>query len=179
MILKSSRRAGTVEDAADLLEHLLNGEGNETVREIGMPGCIARALDDARLVARDSRDAAWHLSVSPAVPLTDAQWVRVKAVLRHAYSLPNDLPVTWVEHCKPHRPGVRDDQRPPHRHAVFPSWDPVSGRRISPYRHYLLNERISRQLEREFGHPHVKGRHNRHGPWQGFVRDPHTSAPLR
>jgi hypothetical protein len=163
VILKSSRRAGSAVDAAELLAHLLHGAGNEFVREIGLPGCTARALGDARLAARDSRDAAWHLSVNPAVPLTEAQWARAGQVVRDAYSLPGDLPMTWVEHSKPHRPAVGDDQspRPPHRHVIFPSWDPVSGRRINPFRHYVLNERVARQLEHEFGHPLTKGKHNR------------------
>ena len=111
MILKSSRRAGAAEDTAELLAHLLHGAGNERIVEIGMPGCIARAVDDARMVAKDSRDAAWHLSVSPAMPLTDGQWVRVEAVMRHAYGLPDDLAVTWIEHRKPHRRGFRSPMR--------------------------------------------------------------------
>ena len=164
MILKSSRRAGSAKDARELLRHLLHGAGNETVREFGLPSCIGRALDDARMAAPDGRDAVWHLSVSPAIPLTEAQWARVEEVIRDAYRLPGDLPITWGEHGKPHRPGIRSGRppRPPHRHAVFPSWDPVTGRRISPWKHYVLNERVARQLEHEFGHPPTRGRHNRH-----------------
>ena len=164
MILKSSRRAGSVEDARELLRHLLHGAGNEIVREMGLRGSTVRALDDARAVARDGRDAVWHLSVSPAAPLTEAQWSRAEEAIRDAYGLPDDLPITWVEHGKPHRPGVRGGlpPRPAHRHGLFPSWDPVTGRRISPWKHYVLNERVSRQLEHEFGHPLTQGRHNRH-----------------
>lgn len=164
MILKSSRRAGLVEDARELLRHLLHGAGNEIVREVGLRGSTVRALDDARAVARNGRDAVWHLSVSPAAPLTEAQWSRAEEVIRDAYGLPEDLPITWVEHGKPHRPGVRGGlpPRPAHRHALFSSWDPATGRRISPWKHYVLNERVSRQLEHEFGHPPTQGRHNRH-----------------
>jgi hypothetical protein len=82
MIVKSARRAGSVADARDLLRHLLHGAGNEKVLEIGLPGCIRRALDDARVAARDGRDAAWHVSLSPALPLTAAQWAMVEEALR-------------------------------------------------------------------------------------------------
>ena len=162
MIVKSSRRAGTAVDARDLLQHLLHGEGNESVMEVSGPGFLASLIDDARLVARDTADACWHLSVSPSLPLSTAQWERVDDVVRDAYNLSAELPMACVQHLKPHRAAVRDDlsDRAAHRHYAFPTTDPVTGRKINSYRHYTLNERIARQLEHEFEHPFVKGRHN-------------------
>ena len=130
--------------------------------EVSGPGFLASLIDDARLVARDTADACWHLSVSPALPLSPAQWERVDDVVRNAYGLSADLPMACVEHRKPHRAARRDGLplRADHHHYVFPSRDPLTGQRINPFRHYTLNERIARQLEHEFGHPFTKGRHN-------------------
>ena len=162
MIIKSSRRGRSNADTANLLEHLLHGAGNEIVVEIGLPGCMSSAMEDARCLPSSIRDTLWHMSVSPQVPLTDAQWRRVEAVIRLAYELGDDLPVTAVEHAKPHRKAIRASLPPrsSHRHFVWPTTDPMTGRRINPWRHYVRNERIARQLEHEFGHPLVKGAHN-------------------
>jgi hypothetical protein len=161
VLVKSSRRAGTAVDARDLLQHLLHGEGNEAVMEVSGPGFLASLLDDARTYARGP-DALWHMSISPALPLSAAQWDRVRDVIRDAYGLSADLPIACVEHRKPHRAAVRHNHpdRAAHRHYAFPTTDPITGRKINPYRHYMLNERIARQLEHEFEHPFVKGRHN-------------------
>lgn len=163
MLVKSSRRGGSADDTGDLLEHLLRGAGNERVSEIGLSGGLQHALADALAIARDSRDSVWHMSVSPTQTLSEEQWQRVEAVIRDAYGLSEDLPITSVEHAKPHRFPISTTlpPRPAHRHFLWPTTDPVSGKRINPFRHYVLNERIARQLEVEFGHELTKGAHNR------------------
>jgi hypothetical protein len=163
MILKAGRRGQSLTDAQELLEHLLQGAGNERMSEITGEGSVAELLDDARMLASGlGRHAVWHLSVSPAFPMTDAQWLRALHLVREAYGLSHETPLAVVEHAKPHRAGAggRRRQRPPHRHLVFSARDPASGRMIDPFRHYVVNERIARQLELECGHPLTKGRHN-------------------
>lgn len=163
MILKSSRRGRSRADARELLEHLLHGTGNETAAEITGEGSVAELLDDARMLASGlGRHAVWHLSISPATSMTNSQWVRARQLVREAYGLSHETPLVVVEHVKPHRSGVggRMLRRPAHRHLVFPTTDPASGRKIDPFRHYTLNERLARQLELEFDHPLIKGRHN-------------------
>ena len=163
MIIKASRRAGCLKDARELLAHLLRGRGNERVEELGGPGAVAELIDDSRACAARSGHAVWHVSLSPAIALSEPQWARARQLLREAYRLPAGTPMECVRHGKPHRPSLRQGKppRPEHEHAVFPSTDPVAGRQIDPYRHYLINERLGRQLEFEFGHKLTKGRHNR------------------
>lgn len=163
MIVKGSRRGGDVADARELLAHLLCGAGNEVICEVTGSGATARLIDDARmLVAGERRAALWHLSLSPALPLSPEQWARAEEVIRHAYGLGDDVPLAAVEHGKPHRLGKRGGRPPrvPHMHFVFPTRDPMSSRIVNPYKHYVLNERVARQLEHELGHPMTKGRHN-------------------
>ncbi|SDB20222.1 hypothetical protein [Belnapia rosea] len=163
MLLKASRRGRSLADARELLEHLLQGAGNERVAEITGEGSVAELLDDARLMASGlGRHAVWHVSVNPAVPMTGAQWARARQLVREAYGLSHATPLAVVEHVKPHRAGARGSRprRPAHCHLVFPATDPVSGRKFDPFRHYAVNERIARQLELEFRHPLTKGRHN-------------------
>ena len=164
MILKSSRRGATLRDARELLGHVLSATGNERVVEVTGLGAAADLADDARALAAGSGGAAlWHLSASPALELREAQWDRVEEAVRGAYGLGGDFPIVVIEHAKPARPGTRPSPppRPPHRHFLFPTRDPATGRAIDPWRHYAINERVARQLESEFQHPFTKGRHNR------------------
>ena len=163
MIIKGSRRAGSLRDAQALLDHLMRGLGNERVYEVTGPGAVADLVNDARAFAVGGRDhAVWHLSISPEVEMTPAQWARVRALLLEAYKTRPDLPTASVQHLKPHRQAVRGKlpARAGHEHMVFGTTDPLTGRQVDPYMHYVVHERVARQLEWEFGHPLVRGKHN-------------------
>lgn len=163
MVIKGSRRAGSLRDAQALLNHLLRGMGNERVHEITGPGAVADLINDARAFATGGRNhAVWHLSISPEVEMSEPQWARARALLLEAYKTRPDLPTASVRHSKPHRQALRGKRspRPAHEHMVFGTTDPATGRQIDPFMHYLIHERVARQLEFEFGHPLVRGKHN-------------------
>lgn len=163
MVIKGSRRAGSHKDAQALLDHLLRGQGNEHVREITGPGSVADLINDARAFATGGRDhAVWHLSINPEIELTEAQWIRARVLILEGYKARPDLPVACVQHSKPHRRSARSKLflRPTHEHVTFSTTDPLMLKQIDPYYHYVINERICRQLEFEFGHPLVKGKFN-------------------
>lgn len=161
MLPKASRRGGSYRDAKSLLDHLLRGAENERILEVDGPGMLADLINDARAITSRPH-AVWHMSLNPLLPLTPAQWKRAREVVLDGYGAPPDLPTVYVEHVKGHRQRIRNSHppRPDHRHLVFPTQDPITGRQIDPYRHYAVNERIARQLEFEFGHPLTPGAHS-------------------
>ena len=155
MIIKSSQRAG----AKNLAHHLVSDE-NESVRVVGTQGIIAsssiqHALAEMQAIAYASRCSKhlYHVSISPAPDheMTELQWRRAWELHDQIQGTDN-LAYLEVEHRK----NVRT-----HRHRVYERVDYESGKALNLSWTRIKNERIARQLEHEFGHKLIQGRHNR------------------
>lgn len=174
MIVKSTRRGIDHRDLAEVAAHVLEGEANERVEVMACSGGepepdeVRALLQDAAALAHAAgyRGCIWHLMIAPApgCELADDQWERAWEVLFDAYEADKAVRKLFtgkryahlfarVRHVKDHRAGAGlDDHRPDHEHGFMPT---VRGdlTKVDPYRHRVINCRVARQLEFEFGHP--------------------------
>lgn len=141
-----------------LARHLQRVDTNEAVhvRDDLSTGCaldVADAVADFAVLGRvrGVERSLIHISLSPERSLTPQQERRMIAHLRAVYDAPADHPALVVAHTKP---GETD--RPTHYHVVMPRMR-ADGRRISDAYYKLKNERLSLELEFDFGHPLTPG----------------------
>ena len=95
-----------------------------------------------------------HVAMSPALPLTPEQERRMIALIREVYGISADQPCHVLQHIKP-----GPTARPSHYHLVVPRYDNARKKQIASSYTHIKNERVSLQLEVEFGHPLVPGPH--------------------
>jgi len=148
----------TFRDQGGLAAHLQRADTNESVVVRDDLSCFCSLeIDDAVAdfaaigVAKGVKKPLIHISVSPERPLSPEQEHEMIARVRAVYGIPPDHPMLVVAHRKP---GEFD--RPDHYHTVLPSVK-SDGRRISDAYYKIKNERISLELEVQFGHRLVPG----------------------
>ena len=155
MIGKSSQIAGTKK----LANHLVSNE-NESVRIVTSYGLVSgdsihSALAEMEAIAKSSccEKHLYHVSISPSPDesITDKQWIRAWELYDQVHNL-HGLPFIEVEHNKKNRT---------HRHRVYERVNPETGLAINLPWTRIKNERVCRQLEVEFRHKVITGKHNR------------------
>ena len=149
MIIRSTFRG-----PGGLAAHLSRADTNESVRvrDDLSRGCelsISAAIDDFAALG-DVDDCILHVSVSPSVPLTDAQAARAIDVIQEAYEISAGQPILVIEHVKP-----GETRRPQHFHAAIPRRDIITGKLIRDAFRLTKNDRAAAQLDAEFGAPIV------------------------
>lgn len=155
MIIKSTRiQAG---GAAKAAHHVLDKrDGNESIA----------VLTGSRetILAGDAIARAWgqkyglrHFTISPDVPLDASQLREAVRLILAEYRVPADNPMAMVEHVKDRADGTQV----PHYHFLVGEVNPETGRVLDSRHTMRRNEKLSRMCEVMFGHPLVKGGHNR------------------
>ena len=177
MIIKGASRAAP----AKLASHLERGDTNDHVEILGFEGVatedLAEALSDMQLLASGTRGkkGLYHANIDPHAdyPMTREQWDRAVEVLEKELGLEGQPRVTVM-----HRKNGRE-----HIHVVWARTDIETMTLRSDSNNYAAHERASHQLEIEFGHEHVPGRHSKrdrsqprpvaeitHAEWQQMER---------
>lgn len=177
MIIKGASRPAP----AKLAKHLERGDTNEHVEILEFEGVatenLAEALSDMQLLASGTRGkkGLYHANIDPHAdyPMTREQWDRAVAVLEQELGLEGQPRVTVM-----HRKNGRE-----HIHVVWARTDIDTMTLRSDSNNYAAHERASHQLEIEFGHEHVPGRHSKrdrsesrpvaeitHAEWQQMER---------
>lgn len=153
MIIKGNSRGSPVA----LAGHLLSVEHNETAELVELDGVAADNLRGA-LIEMDARAAGsrctrtlYHASINmaPDEALTPDQWREAVCRLEAELGFEGQ-PKAVVRHVKDGRE---------HVHIVWSRYDLDHDRAISDSHNYAAHERVSRALEREFGHERVQGVH--------------------
>lgn len=153
MVIKGKQRAG----ARNLARHLSRTDTNETAELVELRGVAARSLKGAlceiEAVAAGTRckQALYHAMINthPQEPLTPDQWAQAVERLEDGLGLTGQ-PRAIVRHIKDGRE---------HLHVVWSRIDIDKMKAIPLGHNYAKHERVSRQLEQEFGHRTVKGVH--------------------
>ena len=144
-----------------LADHLCRSDTNELV-EIAEELSVGCALDvrgalldfSALGFARGASKSLVHFAISPATGLSPDQEQVMMNRIRDVYAISHSHPCIVVRHGKP-----GNFIRPAHFHAVFPRVDGTSSKQISDSFSKIKNERISIELECDFGHALVPGPH--------------------
>lgn len=157
MIVKTSQRSG----ASWLAAHLTRTDSNESVRVVGGRGIVAQDVRSAlrqfeaqwRLSGSRARDFLVHAALSPALPLSEAEWAEAWDLYEEQHGLSGQSYIQ-VEHAKP-----GDTGRPAHHHRVYLRIRP-DGRAVHLGHSYRANEVVARLCELRFDHPVTKGAHH-------------------
>ena len=157
MITKSSFRG-----PKGLAEHILQGSANELIVErhdLSVGGSQDVGLDIANFAAighaHGTKKSLVHISLSPDLALTNQQESDMLGTLRRIYGLSPDHPLSVVQHRKPGQ-----TIRPDHYHVVVQRVR-TDNLLVSSRASYARNERLSRELEVDFGHAIRVGRFSR------------------
>ncbi|MFK5948421.1 MAG: relaxase/mobilization nuclease domain-containing protein [Methylococcales bacterium] len=140
-----------------LAKHLKSGE-NEKVTITGNRGILESlnvdgAFAEMAAIGEASRTSRYlyHVSASPGQSLDKKQWEKTWALYEKVQGLQEQNYIE-VEHEKKGRV---------HRHRVYLRVDPFSGKSVQLSYTKIKNERIARELEYEFRHPILTGRHTK------------------
>jgi len=152
MVIKGSSRAGP----RHLANHLLRGDTNERVHilELDSPNPdLYETFRDWQVLASGTRGSKglYHANIDPAMgyQMTPEQWLHTADVLEKQLGLEGQ-PRAIVMHEKKGRQ---------HIHVVWQRTDVDEMKLIPDSYNYLAHEKASLQLEQEFGHEHVPGKH--------------------
>jgi hypothetical protein len=143
-----------------LLDHLLTGDENEEIKILrGTVADLTDAVADARKIG--SEYALRHFIVAPSRELTDKQFLLSAGLLGSEYKF-NPADTFIVRHQKAHvDPALFDG----HVHILVREVDPTAvatGARkkiLSSSNSYARNEKLSRIMEFEWGHPYTRPAH--------------------
>ena len=145
-------------EAGGLADHLQRTDTNETVvlRDDLSFACalsIRDAIADFAAIgaATGANSSLIHISISPAKALNSEQEARMLALIASVYGIPHEHPRLVVMHAKPGATA-----RPAHYHLVVPRVK-SNGYLIKDGFYKTKNERISLELEFDFGHDLVPG----------------------
>lgn len=152
MIIKGTSRGNPKQLAA----HLLRTDTNEHVRILEMNSPV----DDLEMTLRDwqlltaatsGTNGLYHANISPdaGYAMTEEQWERAADVLAEQLGLSHQ-PRLVILHQKEGRE---------HIHVVWQRTDTDSMTLVSDSWNYLAHEKASLELEQEFGHELVPGKH--------------------
>ncbi len=152
MIIKGGSRGGP----AQLARHLQRRDTNENVHILELQSLspnLAETFLDWQTLVEGTRGVKglYHANIDPAqdYTMTQEQWQRAVEVLEKELGLEGQ-PRAVILHQKRHRE---------HIHVVWQRTD-IDKMILRPdSQNYLAHERASQQLEREFGHEHVPGKH--------------------
>ena len=152
MIIKGGSRAAPNQ----LGRHLARTDTNECVRVLELQSARTSpqaAFEDWQTVAEGTRGrkGLYHANIDPdpKYPMTEEQFMRAADVLEE------QLGLTGQPRCVVlHEKGGRT-----HIHVVWQRTDIDTMTLVSDSNNYLAHERASQQLEREFDHEHVPGKH--------------------
>ena len=155
MIIKGASRAAP----AKLAKHLEREDTNERVEMLEFRDVPLEDLDHAlrhmQTLTAGTRGfkGLYHANIDPHAdyPMTREQWFRAADVLEKELGL-DGQPRVIVLHKKEGRE---------HIHVVWARTDLETLTLRSDSNNYLAHERASGQLEQEFGHEHVPGRHSK------------------
>jgi len=136
--------------------HLARTDTNECVRVLELQSARISpqaAFEDWQTVAEGTRGrkGLYHANIDPdpKYPMTEQQFMRAADVLEE------QLGLTGQPRCVVlHEKGGRA-----HIHVVWQRTDIDTMTLVSDSNNYHAHERASQQLEREFGHEHVPGKH--------------------
>lgn len=152
MVIKGQSRGGPKQ----LANHLLRTDTNERVQilELHSPiGELHGAFSDWQLLSEGTRGTKglYHANIDPAkgYDMTTEQWIRSVDVLEEQLGLTGQ-PRAIVLHEKNGRE---------HIHVVWQRTNIDEMKLIHDGFNYLAHEKASYQLEEEFGHEHVPGKH--------------------
>jgi hypothetical protein len=152
MVIKGGSRAGPKQ----LATHLLRTDTNERVQILDLHSPIEdlrETFRDWQVLSEGTRGSLglYHANIDPAqdYQMTGEQWLRCVDVLEKELGLEGQ-PRAVVLHEKHGRQ---------HIHVVWQRTDIEHMRLISDSMNYPAHERASQQLEREFGHETVPGKH--------------------
>lgn len=154
MIIKGSSRAGP----SQLARHLQRADTNERVEIVevrwGHPD-LNEALHDWQSMAAATRGSKglYHANIDPAAnyTMTAEQWAKSVDVLENELGLQGQ-PRAVVLHEKHGRQ---------HIHVVWARTDIDTMTMRTDSNNYAAHERASLALEKEFGHEHVPGKHEK------------------
>ncbi|MBK9131250.1 MAG: hypothetical protein IPM20_06380 [Gammaproteobacteria bacterium] len=154
MIIKGKSRSGPKQ----LARHLLRTDTNERVLVLdntSMHGNLSRTFRDWQLLVGGTRGTKglYHANIDPAehYVMTKEQWLHSVSVLEKELGLEGQ-PRVIVMHQKEGRE---------HIHVVWQRTDIDTMTLRTDSFNYLAHERASQQLEKEFGHEHVPGKHDK------------------
>jgi hypothetical protein len=152
MVIKGGSRAGPKQ----LATHLLRTDTNERVQILDLHSPIEdlhETFRDWQVLASGTRGSLglYHANIDPAqdYQMTEEQWLRSVDVLEKELGL-DGQPRAVVLHEKHGRQ---------HIHVVWQRTDIEQMKLVSDSYNYLAHEKASYQLEEEFGHEHVPGKH--------------------
>jgi len=152
VIIKGGSRAAP----GQLAYHLQRVDTNERVRIIELQSAAATLRDafrDCQTLSEGTRGelGLYHANIDPhsQYPMTPKQWKRAVDVLEKELGFEGQ-PRAVVMHDKEGRQ---------HIHVVWARTDIETMTLRSDSQNYLAHELASAQLEREFGHEHVPGKH--------------------
>ena len=141
-----------------LAAHVQRVDTNERVvlRDDLSTGCalsIDEAIADFAAIGAAAGASAplIHMSVSPSLPLSAKQELSMLGLIARTYGIPDDHPMLVITHVKPGATG-----RPDHYHVIVPRAK-MDGCLIKDAFYKIKNERISLELEFDFGHPLTPG----------------------
>jgi hypothetical protein len=154
MIIKGSSRAGP----SQLSRHLQRTDTNERVNILQLDSpteSLAEALRDWQFLSTGTRGdkGLYHANIDPDAryTMTPEQWIRSVDVLEKELGLEGQ-PRAVVMHEKHGRE---------HIHVVWQRTDIDTMTLVSDSQNYRAHERASMALEKEFGHEHVPGKHEK------------------
>jgi|GEM_PF-3216419 len=153
MIINGGSRRG----AGNLAQHLLRQDTNEHVQVIELHHAsqnLGEALGDWQLMTHlteQGKLGLYHANIDPdgKYDMTPDQWKRSVEVLEKELGLEGQ-PRAVIKHEKQGRE---------HLHVVWQRTDIDSQKLRADNWNYAAHERAARQLEKEFGHDHVQGKH--------------------
>lgn len=152
MVINGGSRAGPDQLAA----HLLRTDTNErvTILELNSPvDGLRETFRDWQVLSTGTRGTKglYHANIDPATQydMTREQWLRSVDVLEEKLGFTGQ-PRAVVMHEKNGRE---------HIHVVWQRTDVERMRLVSDSYNYIAHEEASYQLEKEFGHEHVPGKH--------------------
>lgn len=154
MIIKGSSRAGP----SQLSRHLQRTDTNERVNILQLDSpteSLAEALRDWQFLSTGTKGekGLYHANIDPAAQykMTPEQWQRSVDVLEKELGFEGQ-PRAVVMHEKHGRE---------HIHVVWQRTDIDTMTLVSDSQNYRAHERASMALEKEFGHEHVPGKHEK------------------
>ncbi|MEI9904458.1 MAG: relaxase/mobilization nuclease domain-containing protein [Asticcacaulis sp.] len=158
MIIKGGPRG----KGAQLADHLMRTDTNETVKVVGARGVYSKtvkgALAEMEGVAAGSKvtKPLYHVSINPEADerLTLEQWERAADRLEKALGLDGHQRVL-VQHLKQGKDGTARE----HMHVVWCGVDVATMKAAHHSHNYRTHEEVARDLEREFGLKRTQGVH--------------------
>lgn len=165
MIIKSTYRGASRADLAEHAGHVLAGEENESIEVLRCDGFGVEDFFDTawafRLTAGADK-AVLHGILSPSDGEVWTDEGALAAAQRWADANgASSRPVLVVKHEKDHTGVEPGSPRVAHYHVDVQVVHPLTLKALNPWKPWIVNERVARELEHAHGVPFTSGRYNK------------------